>query len=458
VTDNPSVDRPASARPYIVGANHRTADGRLREALFVEEARLDETYHALIAAGLAPAALLSTCDRVELHGLSPDPETAAARAEAFLAERANLAPERLDGAIYRLYDADAVGHLYRVAAALDSQMVGEAQILGQLKASVARAQELGALSADLGRLFQSAFQLAKRVRSQTKIGEGAVSVAAAAVRIAGDLHGDLSRRRGLVIGLGDVADVMIEQFERAGLSDFDMTGPSRRTERAAVRRGRHFVPYDRLVDALTHADVVVTAGGLGRYLVAPNVMDEALERRRRRPILLLDCGVPQDVDPATDELEEVFLYTLPDIEKLAERGQLDRKSEAEEAARMARGAVMEWRRTQAERDAIPALTALRDHFEAVRATLLAQHPRADAEEATRLLINRLLHRPSEALRDIAGEGGAADLRDVVTVNRVVARLFRVGPDAVGPDAVGPDAVGPDTAGPDPKETEDKQEQ
>jgi glutamyl-tRNA reductase len=141
--------------------------------------------------------------------------------------------------------------------------------------------------------------------------------------------------------------------------------------------------------------------------------------------------VPQDVDPETDALEEVFLYTLADIERLAERGQLDRKAEAEEAARMAEAAVIEWRRAQAEREGIPALLALREHFETARADILARHPRADADEATRLLINRLLHRPSEALRDIAGEGGAADLRDTVTVNRVLARLFGVAPASDG---------------------------
>lgn len=427
MTAQDSVHRPASARPYIVGANHRTADGRLREQLFIEDANLAETYAALRDGGLAPAALLSTCDRVELHGLATDPEEAAGRAEDFLAARAGVSAQRLDGATYRLYDADAVGHLYRVAAALDSQMVGEAQILGQLKASVARAQDAGTMTAELDRLYQSAFQLAKRVRSQTRIGEGAVSVAAAAVRIAGDLHGALDRRRGLLVGLGDVADVMLEQFARAGLTRIDMTGPSRRTERVAGRQGRNFVPFNRLEAALAESDVVITAGGLGRYLVSTEALDRALDRRRRRPILLIDCGVPQDIDPACDRIEEAFLYTLSDIERLAERGQLDRKAEADEAARMAEAAVIEWRRHQAEREGIPALVALREHFEAARADVLARHPRADAEEATRLLVNRLLHEPSEALRAIAGEGGAADLRDMVTINRVLARLFQVAP-------------------------------
>lgn len=429
MAERPSVDRPASARPYIVGASHRTATGRLREALFFEEATLDNAYAALIADGLAPAALLSTCDRVELHGLSDDPEAAAARAEAFLARRADVTPDRLDGSVYRLYDADAVQHLYAVAAALDSQMVGEAQILGQLKAAVARAQSAGALDAELERLYQAAFQTAKRVRSQTRIGEGAVSVAAAAVRIAGDLFGDLSRRRGLIVGLGDAAGVMVEQFARAALHRFDQTGPSRRTEREAARAGLNFVPFGRLPDALAAADVVVTAGGLGRYLVDRKAAEAALAARKRRPILILDCGVPQDVDPSVDALEEVFLYTLADVEKLAERGQLDRRAEAEEAARMVEAAVVEWRRAQAERDGVPALVALREHFETLRQEVLTRHPRADAEEATRLLMNRLLHRPSEALRAIAADGGSADLRDTVTVNRVIARLFGVGPSA-----------------------------
>ncbi|MEQ8601806.1 MAG: glutamyl-tRNA reductase [Marivibrio sp.] len=424
-----SVVRPALARPYSVGATHRTADARLREALFVEDAVLDETYQALIAAGLAPAAMISTCDRVELHGVSPEPEAAALKAEAFLAERAGVSPARMEGAVYRLYDADAVHHLYRVAAALESQMVGEAQVLGQLKASVARAQAAGAIDSDADRLFQNAFQVAKRVRSQTRIGEGAVSVAAAAVRVAGDLFGDLSRRRGLLIGLGEAAEVMLEQFERAGLTHFDQTGPARRTERQAVRAGRNFAPFDRLEEALAGADVVVTAGGLGRYLIDRAALEAALKRRKRRPMLILDCGVPSDVDPAVDALDEAFRYTLADVEKLAERGQLDRRAEAEEAARMVEAAVVEWRRAQAEREGIPVLIALRDHFEETRAQVLQAHPRADAEEATRLLVNRLLHRPSEALRAIAGDGEAADLRDTVTVNRVLARLFGVGPAA-----------------------------
>lgn len=447
-----SVSRPATfARPYSVGATHRTADARLREALFVEEASLEEAYRALIQAGLAPAAMISTCDRVELHGMSPEPEAAALKAEAFLAERAGVSPSRIEGAVYRLYDADAIHHLYRVAAALESQMVGEAQILGQLKSSVARAQAAGALDAEADRMFQTAFQVAKRVRSQTRIGEGAVSVAAAAVRVAGDLFGDLSRRRGLLIGLGEAAEVMLEQFERAGLTYFDQTGPSRRTERQALRAGRNFTPFERLEQALAGADVVVTAGGLGRYLVDQPVVEAALKRRKRRPILLLDCGVPSDVDPAVDALDEAFRYTLADVEKLAERGQLDRKAEAAEAARMVEAAVIEWRRAQAEREGVPALIALRDHFEETRAQVLEAHPRADAEEATRLLVNRLLHRPSEALRAIAGDGAAADLRDTVTVNRVLARLFGVGPAADNQTADGQ----PDRQEPAGRQEEDR---
>ncbi len=453
MTDEGAVIEPSGApeagRPFVVGVNHRTADGRLRERLFVEETALADTYRALMQAGLAPVGLLSTCDRVELHGLAPEPETAAAAAEAFLAERAGLTPDRLDGAVYRLYDEEAVRHLYRVAAALDSRMVGEAQVLGQLKASVARGREAGAVDAALDGLYQRAFKLAKRVRTQTRIGEGAVSVAAAATRVAGDLHGDLARCRGLVVGLGDVADLMVEQFDRAGLARVDMTGPSRRTERAAVRLGRHFVPYEPLSEALAAADIAITAGGFGRYLIGREEAEAALAARRRRPILILDCGVPEDVDPAVDALDEVFLYRLADLEKLAERGQLDRRAEAEEAAAMVEAAVAEWRRERAEREGVPALVALREHFDAVRAEVLAAHPRADAEEATRLLVNRLLHRPSEALRGIAGEGGAADLRDMVTVNRVLSRLFGVAETGEGPrpePAEGPERAAADRRG------------
>lgn len=415
------------ARPFIVGANHRSAEAALREKLFVEETALATVLESAKAAGLDQAILISTCDRVELIGAAEDPEAAAQTAQRILAERAGKAADVGRG-LYRLYDGDAVAHLFRIACALDSQMTGEAQVLGQVKTAVQAAESAGTLGPALGRLTQTTFQLAKRVRSSTRIGEGAVSVAAAAVRVAEDLFGDLTRRRGLMIGLGETGELMAEQFERTGMAALDLTGPARRTKREAARRGRTYVPFEPLAESLATADVVICAAGQGRYMIDRPTAEVALKARRHRPILVLDCGVPRDVDPAVDGLDDLFLYSLADVERLAEKGQLDRKAEAREAAAMVDAAVAEWRRAEAEREGVPGLVALRRHFEQTRTDVLNRHPNADAEEATRLLINRLLHGPSEALRHIAAEGEAADLKDTITVNRVLRRLFGVDAD------------------------------
>lgn len=408
-------------RPFAVGASFRTADSRIRDRLFIEPGAIPDLLQDGKKAGLTSLMALSTCDRVELIGTAGDVETACRSAEALLRTR-------LDGvsateAFYRLYDTDAVRHVFRIASALDSQMVGESQILGQFKDAVQASTEAGFLHGELDRLTQAGFSLAKRVRSTTRIGEGAVSAAAAAVKVAQDLHGSMKRCRALLVGLGETGWLIAEQFQRAEIGTLDLTGPSRRTEREAARRGLPFRGFDDLDQALALSDIVITAAGQGRYLVDRDGLAKALSARRSKPILVIDAGIPADVDPAVDSLADAFLYTLEDVERLAEKGQLDRKAEALEAEAMVESAVADWRRGQAEREGVPGLVALREHFDRLRDEVLMRHPNAGPEEATRLLVNRLLHEPSERLRAIAGDGAAADLRDTITVNRVLERLF-----------------------------------
>lgn len=417
-----SIPNAPPSRPYAVGASFRSADARIRDRLFVEPPAVPALLSEARDAGLDPVFNLSTCDRVEMIGTAEDPAAAAATAERLLRGRLDGVSASGD-AFYRLYDIDAVRHVFRIACALDSQMVGESQILGQLKDSVQAGTEAGTVHGELDRLVQAGLSLAKRVRSTTRIGEGAVSAAAAAVKVAQDLHGSLTRCRALLVGLGETGWLIAEQFQRAGIGTLDLTGPSRRTEREAGRRGVSFRPWDKLAKALAQADVVITAAGRGAYLIDADAAQAALDARRARPILIVDAGVPADVDPSVDTLSDAFLYTLSDIERLAEKGQLDRKAEAREAEAMVESAVADWRRSQAEREGVPGLVALREHFDRLRDEVLSRHPNAGPDEATRLLVNRLLHEPSERLRAIAGEGEAADLRDTITVNRVLERLF-----------------------------------
>lgn len=408
-------------RAFAVGVSFRTADSGLRDRLYIEEPAMPAFLESARAAGLDAAVALSTCDRIEIVGTAPEGEDACRMAEKLL--RARVADSAPDGAFYRLYDVDAVRHFFRIACALDSQMVGESQILGQLKTAARQAEEAGLMHGEMEPLANAAFALAKRVRGTTRIGEGAVSAAAAAVKVARDLHGNLAKRRALLVGLGETGGLIAEQFQRAGIGVIDLTGPARRTEREARRRGLTYVAFESFADHLHAADVVITAAGQGRYVLDRDMVRKALSARRSKPILVVDAGIPADVDPDVDRLDDAFLYSLNDIERLAEKGQLDRKAEAMEAEAMVDDAVVDWRRAQAEREGVPGLIALRERFDVLRDEVLSRHPNADPAEATRLLVNRLLHEPSETLRAIAADGGAADMRDTITVNRVLERLF-----------------------------------
>ncbi len=279
------------------------------------------------------------------------------------------------------------------------------------------------VGADLDMLYQATFTLAKQVRTETRIGEGAVTVASAAVQIAKDLHGDPADLRLLVVGLGDAGALLLEQFKLAGLRQAVLTGSSRRTERAAAQAGCHYTPFTSLQDALVESDAVITASGTGRYLVDRAMLTDALRKRKGMPVILFDCGGPEDVDPAVDDLDSAFRYTLADLERLARQGTFGRHEQAEAAARMVDESVVNFQKSLAAQEGIPGLVALRQHFEDVRRHVIEQHSHADVEEATRLLINHLLHSPSKVLRDVAAQGGVADLRDTITVNRVIARLF-----------------------------------
>lgn len=418
-----SPSSPEALRPYIVGLSHVRAPAQLREAVYIDEAAQSDFLALARDKGLDPALVIATCDRVEFLGLSGAPEEAILLAEDLLARRGKVERDVFARLSHRLVDEDAVRHLFRIACALDSLMVGESQILGQLKDAASRLPSAEGSASALDALLRQAFQIAKRVRHATRIGEGAVSVAAAAVKVAERLHGRAADMRGLTIGLGETGALLTDQFLRAGMKRMELTAQARRTEREAAKRGVPFVPFNHLQEALGHADVVVTAAGTGRALIETDMIERALTTRRRKPILFLDCGIPADIDPSVDSLEEAFLYTIEDVEKLAEKGQLDRKAEAKEAEAMVAAAVADWRRQRAELDGVPGLIALREHFDQLRQEVLDRHPNADAAEATRLLANRLLHEPSEALRAIANEGDAADLRDTIKVNRVLERLF-----------------------------------
>ncbi|MCK5622025.1 MAG: glutamyl-tRNA reductase [Alphaproteobacteria bacterium] len=414
--------------PFVVGATRRSSTLALRDRLFIDDAAAPDFYRRLAEAGVTQAIMLSTCDRVEVQGMSEAPAAAIDAVREILAARAGEDPTEIATQLETLNGDEAVRRIFAVAASLESQVIGESQVLGQVKEGHRLAGRHGMVGPALESLLQAAYAAAKRVRNETEIAERSVTLASSAVQIARDLHGDLSGSTGLILGLGDMGDLIGGQLRLAGLGGTILTGPSRRTEVEARRMGCNFVPFEKLEDALADADIVVTASGTGRFLVTVEAMEQALRRRKRRPVLILDSGIPADVEPAVHDLDGAFVYTLDDLEQVAREGRANREAAAADAWKIVEAAADAWRRSLAERDAVPTLVSLRNEFEAVRDEILAADPNADAAEATRRLVNRLLHRPSEALRELAAEIGSEAERQAAT--RIVERLFGL-PDAGG---------------------------
>lgn len=423
-------------RLVVVGFNHHSAPTALRDRLFIEEAETNGFLADLRAAGLTQAIMLSTCDRVEVQGAAADPAAFGQTLLGVFAKRSGLSAAELGPHVHYLVGEAALRHVFAVAAALESQIIGEPQVLGQLKEAHKRARDVGLIGPELDMALQAAYGAAKRARSETALGERPVTLASAALQVARDVHGELAGCAALLVGPGDMGELLIEHFRGAGLKRVTITGPNAaRSETLARQLDCHLAPFDPLLPALVPADIVITATGSGRFCVTAPIIEEALRQRRRRPMLLLDLGVPADIDPAVEPLAGAFRYDLDDLENVAMSGRVSRETAATEAWAIIEAELAAFARARAGRSAAPAITALRRHFEMHRARVLIESG-GDAVRATELLINRLLHEPSEALRRLAAEA-AADPAARRAAERLVCELFGLaGDDSDGDDADG----------------------
>lgn len=422
--DSPECPGDGLSGLAVVGVNHQSSSLALRDQVALEDEAVPAFLTRLHARGLTQAMALSTCDRVEVLVHIPpggDVEAATQAAAQALAEHGDLAPSALLAEGYVLRGVDAARHCFAVASSLDSQVIGEPHVLRQVKAGYATARAAGLVGAELERLLQSAFAAAKRVRSETRIAEGPVSVASAAVQVARDLHGDLDRCTGLLIGAGEMGELLAESFLAQGLDRLLVRGRRRsRAEAVARRLGGHVSRAEALIDDLVDADIVICCNGGREHLLGEDVARQAAKRRRQRPVFIADVAVPGDVEPAVNKVDNAFLYDLSDLEGVAMEGRAHREAEAEAAWRIVREEVARFQKGRQERAAVPLITQLRARFEAERTRALTEAG-DDADKATRLLLGRLLHAPSEELRRLTS-GPPENLRHAENVTR---RLFRL---------------------------------
>lgn len=407
-------------RPLVVGANHRTSSLGLRDRLFIEDARVPAFLADLRAKGIDQAMALSTCDRVEVQAAVDDPDAA----EVILAELAasgGVDIEELRAQAYVMTDEQAVTHAFRVAASLDSLVIGEPQVLGQVKAAHRLAQAAEMTGQDLEAMVQAAFSAAKRVRTETAVGEGPVSIAAVAVEVAGDLHGDLAERRALLVGVGEMGQLVGEHLRAAGLGYLSVTHPiEARAEPLARALDCHRVPFENLAEQMAEADIVLAALGRREPVLAADMIHAALRRRRWRPMFVVDLAVPGDVDPAVNRIDDAFLYDIQDLERLASESHAKRQAEAEAGERIIAAEAAAFMAGRRARAAVPALTQFRAWAEDLRGQALAEAA-GDADKATRLLLGRLLHDPTTALKRAAED----DETELALLERALRQLFAI---------------------------------
>jgi glutamyl-tRNA reductase len=369
----------------IVGANHKSAPLALRERLMVEEEDHGEVFARLAEAGVTQALLLSTCDRVEVHAIHGDSAAAAAAITAVLGDNAAIDAGELAAGFFTLEGAPAARHLFAIAASLDSLVIGEPNVLGQVKTAHRVAKACGMIGSQLDGLLDAAYSAAKRVRSTTKIGERPVSIAAAALDVTRGIHGELGECAGLLIGLGEMGEMVARRLLDGGLGRLAVT--HRRASRAAALArslDANVIAYEDLDNALIGADVIVTCAGLGVYTVTGEALEAALKARRRRPVFVIDLAAPSDADPVIEDLDGAFLYDSDDLEGVARAGIAQREAAAEEAWAIVDEALAAYHQDLATRARAPASKALHGRMAALSKEILAETG-GDRVEAERLM-------------------------------------------------------------------------
>ncbi len=415
----------------LTGINHKSAPVELRECIALTgDETLATLEHLRSHPEIGELVAVSTCNRVELLMAANDTDAAVRAAHQYLVEAKQIPPDQLEKATYTHVGDDAVRHLFRVAASLDSMMVGEPQILGQVKQAYLTATEQKTSGVLLNRLLHRAFFVAKKVRTETGIGDHAVSISYAAVELGRKIFGDLTGRHVLLIGAGEMAELAVEHLNQHQVGTVYVAN---RTFENGLRLAKTFngqaICFDEIENYLSKVDVVIGSAGGSDFLVTPKQMKRILKKRRHRPLFFIDIAVPRNIDPAINRLENAYVYDIDDLTAVVDENMADRQKEAVKGERIVEESVIHFRQWYDSLDVVPTIVALRKKVEKIvdheiERTFngLDEESAIDREAFDRMkqaLTKKMLHDPTLFLKS---DGCRADRTRYVDLIR---RLFKL---------------------------------
>jgi len=436
----------------LAGLSHKTAPIDVREQIAIAPADYQRALNEIARRpALRELVVVSTCNRTELYGVADAYHAGTDSLDAAFADMGRQRGLAVEGHLYRRHGAAAVRHLFRVAASLDSLVVGEPQILGQVKEAYRAAADSSLTGVALDRLFAHAFEVGKRVRTETAIGSYAVSVPSAAVDLARKIFGSFSGRRALVIGAGEMAELTLRHLHESGVERVTIAN---RTRATAEAMGREFaaavVGLDDLPAALAQADIVVASAGAPDYLLRRPQVEAAMKERRNRPVFLIDIAVPRNVEPAVGQVYNVFLYSVDDLEKVVEDNRERRGKEAERAEQIVEQEVERFLKWWVGLEAVPTIVALREKIEQLsveesqrllaRLSHLPERDRKLIEQFGPQLVHKILHLPTAQIRNVGDAERcaqlASSLRFLFRLDDVTHAGRRAAREPAGGDAAG----------------------
>lgn len=408
----------AEANLVLVGVNHKTTPVEIREKLAFTKGKIEDSIdHLVNYSEIIEHTILSTCNRVEIYARVKNQDLGINLIKNFICDFHGLSPVELEEYFYSYIDKDAIEHLFRVSSSLDSMILGEAQILGQVKNAYSLAKDLSSTGLILNQLFEKAFSIAKKVREETGIAERSVSISSAAVELAQKIFNNLESHTVMLVGTGEMAELAAKHLISYGVKTVYVA--SRNYERAtnlARALNGSALDFEAFKNQLHLADIVITSTAAPNFIIKKNIVEKAIHERRNKPIFFIDIAVPRDVEPDVNDLENVYLYDIDDLQIVVEANMKERKKDAENAMSFIRQEVIKFNSWVGSLDAVPTIIEIRNKAEIVREeeiektlkkiSSLSDSDKQALRQMSSTIVNKILHKPTIKLKQkIQSEDG-----------------------------------------------------